>query len=71
MGAKVYFAINPLGHYVLEHTETHPPCKGLGLGKRIMAEIVNVARTNRKSVVLNCSLAKQVFAKYPDWSDVL
>jgi len=69
--AKVYFSLNPHGHYVLEHTETHPTYKGQGKAVELMEHIVNLARNEAKSVILNCLFAKRTFSKHPEWSDVL
>ena len=71
IAAKVYFSVNPLGHYVLEHTETHPSFKGQGKGEQLMQDIVMLARSEEKSIVLNCSFAKHIFEKHPEWRDVL
>lgn len=56
---------------VIEHTEVNPECKGKGVGKKLVMEVVNYARQNKITIVPLCIFAKALFDKTPDISDVL
>jgi uncharacterized protein len=53
------------------HTEVDPALRGTGAGKKLVAAAVDWARSENVTIVPLCSYAKSVFAKTPEFGDVL
>ena len=53
------------------HTEVDPALRGSGAGGKLVAAAVEWARAERHQIMPQCSFAKSVFAKTPDYDDVL
>jgi len=59
------------GAYLLPHVEADPALRGTGAAGRLMAAIVEHARTEKLTLVPRCSYALAWFKRHPDAADVL
>lgn len=59
------------GKYLLPHVEADMALRGTGAAARLMAAIVEHARTQKLTLVPRCSYALAWFKRHPDASDVL
>ena len=69
LASLVYFKEN--GHFIIEHTEVDKTLRGRNIGRELVRKTVEYARTKGMKVMPVCPFAKVLFAKKPDWSDVL
>lgn len=53
------------------HTEVSPKLSGQGVGKKLVGEVVQYARDEGKSIDAQCSFARSVIEKHPEFQDVL
>lgn len=53
------------------HTEVSPELSGQGFGKQLVSEIVQYARNEGKTIDAQCSFARGVIEKTPEFQDVL
>ena len=53
------------------HTEVSSELSGQGVGKKLVSEVVQYARNEGKSIDAQCSFARSVIEKYPEFQDVL
>jgi predicted GNAT family acetyltransferase len=56
---------------IIEHTEVGPELKGIGAGKRMVAEAVKFARDNGVKIIPHCPFARSILEKTPEYRDVL
>jgi uncharacterized protein len=56
---------------IIEHTEVDDNLKGQGIGKKLLAELVNFVRENNIKVIPLCPFTKATFEKTGIWKDVL
>lgn len=56
---------------ILEHTEVDAIYQGQGVGKMLVEYAVGYARKNGYQIIPMCSYAAKVFAKTPEFADVL
>ena len=56
---------------IIDHTEVDENQKGKGIGKILLAKVVDFARNNNIKIVPLCPFAKSVFDKDVDIRDVL
>jgi predicted GNAT family acetyltransferase len=65
----VYTGTGPTA--TLVHTSVDPSMRGTGAGRTLVDEAVQWARTEGKRLIAQCSYAKSVFDRTPDYADVL
>lgn len=53
------------------HTEVSPELSGQGVGKKLVAEVVQYARDEDKKIDAQCSFAHSIIEKNPEFQDVL
>lgn len=53
------------------HTEVSPKLSGQGVGKQLVDEVVQYARDEGKTIDAQCSFARGVIEKNPEFQDVL
>jgi predicted GNAT family acetyltransferase len=56
---------------IIDHTEVNPAFKGKNIGKQLLMEVVNLARTKNLKILPLCPFAKAMFDKMEDIRDVL
>ena len=56
---------------IIDHTEVNPGNNGKGFGKKMVAEAVKFSREKNITIIPLCPLAKSVFDKNLEFSDVL
>ncbi len=55
----------------VDHTEVSPQLEGQGIGKKLVAQVVEYARNENKTIDPQCPFAKAVIEKTPEYQDVL
>lgn len=68
---EIAFAINGNGDIILDHTIVEPDYRGRGVGTELVRRIVELARRDRRKIVSMCPFARAVFARHPEYRDVL
>lgn len=58
-------------HIIIDHTEVNPEFKGKSVGKKILYEIVAMAREKNIKITPLCPFANAMFKKSTDIQDVL
>ena len=56
---------------IIEHTEVNPSLEGRGIGKQLLASLIDYVRANNIKVLPLCPYAKAVLARTKEWQDVL
>lgn len=56
---------------IVEHTYVFDGYNGLGLGKKLVLAMVELARNTHRKVRPECHYARSVLEKTPEWQDVL
>lgn len=65
-------AYTPNGNVLtVTHTEVSPELSGQGVGKQLVSEVVQYARNEGKTIDAQCSFARGVIEKTPEFQDVL
>jgi predicted GNAT family acetyltransferase len=59
------------GMFIIDHTEVSETLKGQGVGAKLVAEAVNLARKLQVKILPLCPFAKSVFDKTAEYADVL
>ena len=57
--------------FIIDHTEVDSAFGGKGIGKEMVRAAVEFARNRNIRIIPLCPFAKAVFAKNPDFRDVL
>lgn len=69
--AEIFYVYAGTDKLIIDHTEVSPVYEGNGLGKLLVAQLVAFAREQQLKVIPLCPYAAKVFAKTPEYSDVL
>src|SRR5690349_20646396 len=56
---------------IIEHTEVNPSLEGRGIGKHLLAALIEYVRVNNIKVLPLCVFAKAMFDRTKEWQDVL
>lgn len=56
---------------IIDHTEVDPSLKGKGIGKQLLAALVEYVRQEGIKVIPLCPFANATFMKTREWQDVL
>lgn len=57
--------------FTIEHTEVDEILEGKGIGKQLVEQAVLFAREKRSRIIPQCSFAKAIIDKTPEFQDVL
>ena len=55
----------------VDHTEVSPKLEGQGIGKKLVTQVVEFARSENKTIDPQCPFAHSVIEKTPEFQDVL
>ncbi len=69
--AKMTFVFAGTDKIIIDHTEVNPGNNGKGLGKKMVAATVEMARKKNLKIIPLCPFAKSVFDKTLEFRDVL
>jgi len=69
--AQMTFSITPNSLWIIDHTEVHESLKGQGIGKQLLLQIVEEARSSEVEILPLCPYAKHAFEKDDSIQDVL
>ncbi|MBA4153006.1 GNAT family N-acetyltransferase [Flavobacterium sp.] len=69
--AKMTFVFAGTDKIIIDHTEVNPGNNGKGLGKKMVAASVEMAREKNLKIIPLCPFAKSVFDKTLEFRDVL
>ena len=56
---------------IIEHTEVNPSLEGRGVGKQLLAALIEYVRANDIKVVPLCPFANAMLKRTKEWQDVL
>lgn len=68
--AEIVFV--PTGDHlsIIEHTDVDASLKGQGIGKQLVAKVVEKMRRENRKVIPLCPFAKHEFDKTPEYNDI-
>lgn len=68
--AEVVFV--PTGEHlsIIEHTDVDPSLKGQGVGKKLVAKVVEKMRNENRKIIPLCPFAKHEFDTNPEYADI-
>lgn len=69
--AEMVYALENDGRMIIQHTEVDTSLRGKGIGKQLLAALVEHVRTKNLRVLPLCSFARLTFERTPEWQDVL
>ncbi len=55
---------------IIEHTEVDPSLKGQGVGKKLVAKVVERMRGENRKIIPLCPFAKHEFDTTPEYADI-
>ena len=55
---------------IIEHTEVDPSLKGQGVGKKLVAKVVERMRRENRKIIPLCPFAKHEFDTTPEYADI-
>lgn len=55
----------------VDHTEVSPKLEGQGIGKKLVSQVVEFARSENKTIDPQCPFSHSVIEKTPEFQDVL
>lgn len=57
--------------FAIDHTFVDPSLRGQGIAAQLIREVVDLARTEGKTIEPLCTYARHAFATTPEYADVL
>lgn len=68
--AEIVFV--PTGEHlsIIEHTDVDASLKGQGVGKQLVAKVVEKMRREQRKIIPLCPFAKHEFDKTPEYDDI-
>ena len=70
LGEMVYH-MKDASTMVIEHTEVDDSLQGQGIGKKLLAHLVDFVRENNIKVIPECTYANATLKRMKEWQDVL
>ncbi|MBJ3813651.1 N-acetyltransferase [Shimwellia pseudoproteus] len=55
---------------IIEHTDVDPALKGQGVGKKLVAKVVERMRREHRKIIPLCPFAKHEFDTTPEYNDI-
>lgn len=71
LAASIYYHYQDAHTLVIDHTIVEEAYEGQGLGKKILANVVEYAREEKLKIIPLCPFANKVFSKTAEYNDVL
>jgi predicted GNAT family acetyltransferase len=68
---RMYYTWAGPDKLIIDHTEVDPKFSGKGIGKKLLMEVIKMAREKKVKIMPLCPFAKSVFDKTPEIQDVL
>lgn len=68
--AEVVFVATGEHLTIIEHTDVDPALKGQGVGKKLVAKVVERMRKENRKIIPLCPFAKHEFDTTPAYSDI-
>ena len=59
------------GRFIIDHTEVDEEFGGLGLGRKLLEAAVRFAREKGVKIIPQCTFAKKILEKTPEYQDLL
>lgn len=56
---------------IIDHTEVDDSLKGQGVGKKLLAQLVDFVRQEKIKVIPLCPFAKATLEKTKEWQDIM
>ena len=69
--AEMVYTMSGEQTMIIEHTDVDESLKGHGVGKKLLAALVEYVRANKIKVIPVCPFANATFQKTTEWQDVL
>lgn len=69
--AEMVYVISSEKLMVIDHTEVDESLKGQGIGKKLLATLVEYVRAHEIKVIPMCPFAQATFQKTTEWQDML
>ncbi len=69
--AEMVYSMAGPKRMIIEHTEVDASLKGQGIGKKLLAALVEYVRTEDIKVIPICPFANATFKRMKEWQDVL
>ena len=69
--AKMTFVFAGSNKIIIDHAEVNDGHNGKGLGKKMVAKAVEVAREKNWKIIPLCPFVKKVFNETPEFQDIL
>jgi hypothetical protein len=68
---QLNFRYKGTNEIIIDHTEVDNSQNGKGFGKQLVKKAVNFAREKKLKIIPQCSFAKSVIEKTPEFQDIL
>ncbi|ELH6675848.1 N-acetyltransferase [Escherichia coli] len=68
--AEIVFVPTGENLAIIEHTDVDESLKGQGIGKQLVAKVVEKMRREKRKIILLCPFAKHEFDKTREYDDI-